>query len=212
MRARYNGRMSVRPAVLLFDLGGVLIDFAGLGALQRLLKSSESEPALKARWLACENSEAFGCGKVDLDDFADRFVADWQVPLEREAFLAEFRGWARDWLPGAQELLAILRPHYRLAALSNCNPVHWARLVDDLGVEAAFDIAMSSHHLGLRKPDPAIFTAALARLEVPASQVLFFDDAGVNVEAARAAGMMGAVVDGPAAIRRDLERRGLWEF
>ena len=100
------GRMSVRPSVLLFDLGGVLIDFAGLGELQRLLKSSETEAALKTRWLACENSEAFGRGQVALDDFADRFIADWQVPLEREAFLKEFRGWARGWLPGAQALLA----------------------------------------------------------------------------------------------------------
>jgi glucose-1-phosphatase len=201
--------MSVRPAVLLFDLGGVLIDFAGLGELQRLLQTSESETALKARWLACQNSEAFGCGQVALDDFADRFIAEWQVPLEREPFLAEFRGWARGWLPDARELLASLRPHYRLAALSNCNPVHWERLVDDLGVEAEFDVAMSSHQLGVRKPDAAIFTAALDRLEVDAAQVLFFDDAAANVEAARALGMQAAMVDGPDGIRRELHRRGL---
>lgn len=202
--------MTQRPAVLLFDLGGVLIDFAGLGELQRLLQTSDSEAALKTRWLACENSEAFGRGQVPVDEFADRFLADWQVPLGREAFLVEFRGWARGWLPGAQALLAALRQHYRLAALSNCNSVHWARLVEDLGVAAAFDLAMSSHQLGLRKPDPAIFTAALARLAVTPDQVLFFDDAPANVEAARAVGMDAAVVDGPEAIRRELARRDLW--
>lgn len=202
--------MPVRPSVLLFDLGGVLIDFAGVGELQRLLGTAESAAALKARWLACENSEAFGCGQVALGDFADRFIAEWQVPFERETFLAEFRSWARGWLPGAQTLLATLRPHYRLAALSNSNPVHWARLVDDLGVDAEFDVAMSSHQLGVRKPDAAIFTAALDRLDVPASAVLFFDDASANVDTARAAGMQAAVVDGPGAIRRELDRRGLW--
>lgn len=202
--------MSIRPTVLLFDLGGVLIDFAGLGELQRLLATTDSEAAIKARWLACENSEAFGRGQVPVDDFADRFLAEWQVSLSREAFLAEFRSWARGWLPGAEALLDALRPHYRLAALSNCNPVHWARLVDDLALASHFDLALSSHELGRRKPDPGIFADALTRLDVPASAVLFFDDARANVEAARAAGMQAEVVDGPASIQRVLEARHLW--
>lgn len=206
----YDRRVSNRPGVLLFDLGGVLIDFAGLGELRRLLDTTDSEAAIRTRWLACENSEAFGRGQVAIDDFADRFIAEWQVPLAREAFLAAFRAWARGWLPGAEALLAALRPHYRLAALSNCNPVHWARLVDDLDVASRFDLALSSHELGCRKPDPAIFAHALARLDASAADVLFFDDAAPNVEAARAAGMGAVVVEGPASVQRALEIRGLW--
>lgn len=88
--------------------------------------------------------------------------------------------------------------------------MHWARLVADLGVEAEFDVAMSSHQLGLHKPDAAIFSAALERPAVPAAHVLFFEDAVIDVETASAAGMQAAMVDGPDAIRRELERRGLW--
>ena len=68
----------------------------------------------------------------------------------------------------------------------------------------AFDLALGSHQLGLRKPDAAIYDEALRRLGVPADAVLFFDDSRANVEAARALGMQAAHVDGPAAVRRHL--------
>ena len=192
---------------MLFDLGGVLIDFAGVSELSRLLPTGSTDADVKARWLACPHSEAFGRGLLETEVFAERFVADWGVPLRSDRFLAEFRSWARGWLPGAVELLAELRPRFRLAVLSNCNPAHWDRLLDDFGVTAHVDAALSSHHLGLRKPDPAIYEAALDHLGVPAGDVLFFDDAAANVEAAIGIGMQAVVVDGPDAVRRCLVDR-----
>jgi putative hydrolase of the HAD superfamily len=200
--------MPPRPQLLLFDLGGVLIDFAGVAELGRLLPAHCSDDEVKARWLACPHSDAFGRGLLPTPVFVDRFLADWGVSLTPALFLEEYRSWARGWLPGAVELLAELRAQFRLAALSNCNPAHWDRLIDDLGLTSHVDAALSSHHLGLRKPDPAIYEATLTRLGVSASDVLFFDDAAANVEAATGAGMQAVVVNGPDAVRRYLVERG----
>ena len=105
-------------------------------------------------------------------------------------------------------LIEELRPRYRLAALSNSNAAHWEQLAR-LGMLDAFDLALGSHELGVRKPDPAIYRAAVRRLGVAAAAVLFFDDSAANVDAARVEGMQAVQVNGPGAVRRHLADAGL---
>jgi glucose-1-phosphatase len=190
-------------SVLLFDLGGVLIDYSGLEDLQPLLPEPMAPADLLARWIACPHSLAYGAGQLTTEEFMARFRRDWGIAVEPAAFMEAWDSWVRGWLPGAEALLDDLRPRYRLAALSNSNPAHWDRLAR-LGVLDAFDLALGSHQLGLRKPDAAIYDEALRRLDAPADAVLFFDDSRANVDAARALGMQAAHVDGPAAVRRHL--------
>ena len=154
--------------------------------------------------MACPHSNAFGIGQLPPVEFATRFVRDWGIDMAPDAFLAEYRSWTRHLLPGARELLDELRPRYRLAALSNCNEVHWDRLTRDLDLPHLFEIAISSHHVGCRKPDPAVYRAALERLQVPAAAVLFFDDAQANVDAATAIGMQARLARGPDDVERGL--------
>lgn len=199
--------MPARVSVLLFDLGGVLIDFSGHEELQVILPRRLSVDELTAAWHACPHSLAYGAGALTTDEFIPLFRRDWGIALDDGPFLQAWQSWVRGWLPGARELLDELRPRFRLAALSNSNPAHWERLAS-LGVLDAFEVALGSHELGLRKPDAGIFSTALARLDVPAEAVLFFDDSRANVAAATAAGMHAAQVDGPEAIRRHLEGLG----
>lgn len=195
--------MSEPVSVLLFDLGGVLIDFSGHEQLQALLPERLEVDELTAAWHACPHSLAYGAGSLTTAEFIPLFRRDWRIALDDEPFLEAWQSWVHGWLPGASELLDELRPRFRLAALSNSNPAHWERLAA-LGVLDAFEAAFGSHQLGLRKPDAAVFDTAAARLGVPAQRVLFFDDSRANVDAAIAAGMRGAHVDGPDAIRRHL--------
>lgn len=191
------------PTVLLFDLGGVLVDYSGLEDLRPLLPEPLDDAALLARWTACPHSLAYGAGHLTTDEFLPLFLRDWEIGLEPTAFLSAWQGWVRGWLPGAVALLDQLRPRYRLAALSNSNAAHWDCL-EPLGVLAAFELALGSHQLGVRKPEPGAYRAMLDRLGVAPDSVLFFDDSAGNVEAARAIGMAAAQVDGPDAVRRHL--------
>lgn len=196
--------MSEKVEVLLFDLGGVLVDFGGAEGLAALLPAPVPTAEIEARWQRCPHSLAFGSGALDVDAFADAFMRDWQIGVARDAFLAEYRSWARGFLPGARELLEELRPRYRLAALSNSNPLHWARLVEECGLSSAFEVALSSHEVGYRKPAREMYEAALARLDVAPGAVLFLDDSPANVEAAAAMGMQAAVAVGVDGVRRVL--------
>jgi putative hydrolase of the HAD superfamily len=101
-------------------------------------------------------------------------------------FLDEFKSWPQGFYPGVTELLHQLRFKYKLACLSNSNSLHWARFD---GFQEYFDVALSSHLLKVIKPDAACFRRVLLECESEPGEVLFFDDALVNVEAARACGI-----------------------
>ncbi len=194
--------------VLLFDLGGVIVDFVGIDALQGLLRTPLQPSDIRHRWMASPIVRAFEVGALSRADFAAAFVRDWDLVLTPEQFLVEFRSWSRALLPGAGELLSALRVHYRLAALSNSNELHWERNSEEIGVTALFDLAMSSHQLGAHKPEPAIYAEAVSRLGLPAARVAFFDDVLANVEGARNAGLMAYQVCGVQELTECLRHHG----
>jgi putative hydrolase of the HAD superfamily len=75
-----------------------------------------------------------------------------------------------------------------------------------LPVDELFDVVVDSSAVGVRKPDPAIFTIALERLGgVAPERAVFLDDAPGNVEGARRAGLHAILVgDPPAAALAEL--------
>ena len=196
------------PNVLLFDLGGVLVEFSGVEGLRELLRTPSDQAAIRQRLIACSLLRQFEVGALEPSAFAEAFVTEWDLVVPPATFLAEFRSWSRALLPGARELLDALRPRYRLAALSNSNAVHWDRNTTELGVTGLFDAAYSSHQLGCHKPEPAIYREALARLGVGADRVVFFDDFEPNVAGARAEGITAFQVRGVEQLADCLRQHG----
>ena len=194
--------------VLLFDLGGVLVENSAIEGLQALLQTPLAEAAIRQRLVECRTLRDFEVGALEPSAFAKAFVTEWDLAVPPSMFLGHFRSWSRALLPGARELLDRLRPRYRLAALSNSNAVHWDRNTNDLGITGLFDVAYSSHQLGCHKPEPAIYREALNRLGVAAERVAFFDDFEPNVIAARAEGMTAYQVCGVAELNQCLREHG----
>lgn len=190
--------------VLLFDLGGVLVEFSGVRDLAALLQGRLSETEISEQMSRYLPTEQFGLGKLSPREFGERFVKDWNIELSPEDFLREFQSWSKRLLPGAVELLALLRPRFRLAALSNSNELHWERNTNTLGLTGLFEVAISSHQVGLYKPDPQMFLIALDRLGVSPDRVMFFDDLSANVAAASALGFRAFQVDGVEGVQSRL--------
>jgi putative hydrolase of the HAD superfamily len=194
-----------RPAVLLFDLGGVLVENVGFERLNALLPAPMTEEALKSRWLASPAVRSFEVGAMTPSTFAAELVAEWRLPLAPGDFLDAFASWPKGLYPGAAELLAGLREHHVLACLSNSNAVHWERFD---GFREHFQVALSSHLIGQVKPDAACFAQALDACDAAASDVAFFDDSLVNVAAARAFGLQAFHVNGLAELQTALAAQG----
>ena len=56
-------------------------------------------------------------------------------------------------------------------------------------LEERFDAVIISDQVGLRKPDPAIYTLTAAKIGIPPSSCVFVDDTAANLPAARDLGM-----------------------
>lgn len=193
---------------VVFDLGGVVLDLAGLKAF---LDRHELElGTFFARALGSGAHAALERGELDVDAYAAAFLAEAGLELDPAAFLAEFADWPGDLLPGAADLVADVRAAGVVTAtLSNTNPVHWTTEFCTERVLPMFDRHFPSYELGMAKPDPAIFRRVVAELDVPAERVVFFDDNQVNVDAAASVGLVAHHVDGPAAARDVLASLGV---
>ena len=91
--------------------------------------------------------------------------------------------------PGTHDALRRLGRSFRLGVVSNSDGRVEAAL-EAAGLLDCFEVVVDSGLLGVEKPDPAIFHAALERLRVEPHEALYVGDLyHVDVVGARAAGM-----------------------
>ena len=86
---------------------------------------------------------------------------------------------------------------------------HWAHLNTLFSTHDTFDFPFASHHLQEAKPDRACYTKPLSIMGVDPTDVWFFDDTEVNVEAAREAGLKSFHVDRAVGVLPLLKTLGL---
>jgi glucose-1-phosphatase len=199
------GERAVRPSVLLFDLGGVLVEVAIFEALRSLLGETLSDDEVRERWLRSPAVRSFELGRVSPAVFASAYISEWRVPLTPESFLVDFGTWVKQPYAGAEALITSLRREHHVSCLSNCNEVHWRTMAPLL---TSFDSAFSSHLLGEIKPDRAVFERVMSELGVEPERLWFFDDSLSNVQAAERLGIRAFQVHGIADTESVLRREG----
>ena len=109
-----------------------------------------------------------------------------------EVLVAElYRTMLTQWTPyrDAIPMLAALREAGIATALISNVGVDVSDLLIDTGLADHLDEVVLSYKEGIVKPNPAIFTAALERLGVPASQALMVGDSATADSGAVAAGI-----------------------
>lgn len=194
--------------VVVFDLGGVLAEFGGV-ARMRALSGIDDDEELWRRWLTCEWVRRFERGTCTAEAFAAGVVADWELAVTAEAFLAEFGEWLVGPLPGAEELVTQTRKAVPVAVLSNTNEVHWRAGAQSWPLLDLFDRAFLSFEIGMVKPDPEIFGHVVDELGTEPGRVLFLDDNRLNVDQARELGLRADRVVGVSEARDALVAAGV---
>lgn len=187
--------------ILLFDLGGVLVENTGFEALRDLLPGKTDPTILRERWLTSPSVRRFERGQITPDAFAAAFLDEWRLELSPRDFLMAFTAWPKGFYAGAEALLGRLRATYRVMCLSNSNALHWDRFG---GFKNHFDTAYSSHLLGKIKPDPDVFIAVMADMNAVPDQIYFFDDSLSNIRAAQDVGLRAFHVEGIGDVERAL--------
>jgi len=198
---------------ILFDVGGVLLT-NGWDHRERALVLERF--GLDRAGFESRHPEPYAAwerGAITVKAYLDATVFYEPREFSQEEFFAAMCAQSLVLPDGALGIVAELAASDKclLGALNNeARETNEYRFVH-FGLRPAFQVALSSCYLGLRKPDPAMYLTALDILGRPAERVLFIDDREGNVAGAVAAGMQAIHFTGADALRGDLERLGVIE-
>jgi len=180
---------------------GLQVELAALG----VERDAEAVGRAFAKESAYYREHSFeGRDEASLQELRLRCVAiildELGSDLEPAAFMGGFVGAMRfDLLPGAGAALQRLRRRGLAVAVVSNWDVDLARHLDDL--ELGDVPVVTSAEAGAPKPDPAVFTLALERLQVQPGRALHIGDSDSDEAGASAAGMHFA----PAPLDRAVE-------
>lgn len=200
--------MNKELSVILFDLGGVLVELP-----ERPIPADWADPVQPfeqkmSGWLSSPAAKALEKGEISAARFADELVNEMKLSIAPEEILAYFTFWPKGLFPGTKELIGRIRPHYSLAIFSNTNELHWPRLMTEMELEGCFDYYFASFKIGMAKPDPAAYRYVIKAMSCDPSEILFLDDSQMNVDAARLIGMNAERVSGIGQVERVLAEKG----
>ena len=195
-------------SAVLFDVGGVLIELNGLPSIAKLLDSDQSLDDIYQYWMSAPSVIGHETGQITSEEFSVEVVKDLSLDMSPAAFMANFATWIVGTFPDTFTLLDDIPQHIKVAALSNTSPAHWVE-VEKTGLTDKIEHLFLSHEIGHLKPHHPSFQAAVDGLNVPAEEIIFFDDNMQNVHAANAFGLKAHQALNPEHARQVLNEYGL---
>jgi epoxide hydrolase-like predicted phosphatase len=190
--------MTQKPAII-FDLGGVVVN---LDVSRTLQSFQEKIPGFSSERFNGSPDQLrlysrYETGATTSEQFYQEFLTHYQTDIPFQSFRESWNEMILDLPPERMDLLNTLRDDGRkIYLLSNINPLHaeeMQRVFQCLDLPGTFkghfDRVYYSYEMGLRKPDPAIFTRVLVENDLTAENTLFIDDSLQHVESAKRLGL-----------------------
>jgi glucose-1-phosphatase len=190
---------SKKISTVIFDLGKVLIDFDHMIAARALAPHTEKAPEeIYSLFFDSEVTGLFEEGKISPSAFYSRVSSMLGLSIGYEQFTPIWNGifMFNSENKKVYDFARLLRRQYTVALLSNINELHLQYIKSTFGLFDAFDVIMTSCGLGARKPDPAIYHAALAILQKDPEECFYTDDRPELVASARSLGIRSHVYAG----------------
>jgi putative hydrolase of the HAD superfamily len=201
----------VRPRLLLLDFDGVLAHYSHPDRIAHLAASAGCEPARVAEVLFASGLETeYDSGRIDTATYLRRLGDGLGRAVDEACWIASRAAGNRADPRVLGQVLAVAA-HTPIGVLSN-NGALMAEAMRTI-VAPLFPAlegrVLCSGALGVRKPEAAVFAAALEHFAMPAAQVLFVDDVFANVRGARKAGLQADTARDARALGRVLRRHHL---
>lgn len=195
---------------IIFDIGRVLVRVNVARAMSGLADGLSLSP--EEVWSALEKDPRW-------KDWQEGRMAprDWHLHVSRrlgsklnfEQFV-EVWNRALDPTPIHEDaFLAKLAKKYRLAVLSNTDPLHVAHLEKTFAFFEFFPARIYSCSVGASKPNPIIYKEALQACKVRAHEAVYIDDVAAYAQAATQLGMHGITFQSPDQLHSDLRALGV---
>ncbi len=168
---------------IIFDLGNVILPFDPLKPCHVLAARCGKTVDTVCDLIYRNNLEReFEEGKLNGRQFTESVSRVLGIELDHDSF----RDLWSDMFTENTETTALIRrlmPNHELMILSNTNQWHWEFARANYSIVTEISNAVVSYEIGVLKPHPKIYQAALAKAN-PSLPVIFIDDIKANAEAA----------------------------
>jgi epoxide hydrolase-like predicted phosphatase len=175
---------------VIFDFGRVLSEFD----FQRFYAAIQRRSALSPDAFASRLHEAhplgvaYETGDLSSDEFYDAVVRLAALDMPKEEFIRAYADIFSP-IPSTWSVVRELKGRVRLGLLSNTTEWHFEHWIKKVSIFPLFDSVTLSYVVRAMKPDPKIYRAALASMNLPPEACVFFDDIEENAAGARALGI-----------------------
>jgi 2-haloacid dehalogenase len=196
---------------VVFDIGGVLVDWDPRFLYERLIPEGEALDAFLRDVVTPDWHFQHDAGRPFAETSAELTARFPHHAALIAAWGPRFNESNRALIPGMAELVAELdAAGVPLFAITNFSGEFWPPF--RAKYSALFDrfrAILVSGDERLVKPDPAIYRLALERFGIAAAGAAFIDDRAENVAGAEAVGMTGFLFSDAGALRTELAQAGL---
>jgi 2-haloacid dehalogenase len=196
---------------IIFDLGGVLIDWNPSYLFDTLFDDNEKKKHFFENICTSEWNEEQDAGR-SIKEATELLVnrhPEWKEFIE--AYYGRWEEMLGGPIPETVEIFRELKQSgkYRLYALTNWSGELFPIALDRYDFLHWFDGRVVSGDEKMRKPFPEFYQLTLNRFALQPERTLFIDDNLRNVKGAEDLGIQAIHFESPAQLRKDLEARSL---
>ena len=193
---------------IVFDLGGVLVDWNQRYLYRKLIKDEAAMESFIANVISHEWNTSLDAG-VSFENGVSELTR--KFPEHKELIAAYHQRWPEmlgESIEGTVEILERLvsSKKYRVLALSNWSAETFPFAREKFPFLKLFETILVSGEEEMVKPDPDFYRLLTERHHVDLAHAVFIDDVQKNIEAASALGMTAIKFENPSRLRADLAK------
>ena len=199
---------------IIFDLGGVLIDWNPRYVYRKIFKTEEEtewflENVTTAEWN--ENQDA----GYPLHKATEELVAkhpEWEPEIK--AYYGRWLEMLGDQIHETVKILHQLKKtgKYKLYALTNWSAETFPHALERFEFFKMFDGVVVSGEEKMKKPSAAFYKIIIDRYHLDPSKTIFIDDSLRNIKGAEAVGINGIHFQNPLQLKEALQQMGIEIF
>jgi 2-haloacid dehalogenase len=191
---------------IIFDLGGVLIDWNPAYVYDKMFTSEDQKRLFFEKICTPDWNEQQDAGR-SLKEATDELLEkhpDWKEYIE--AYYGRWEEMLGGPIHGTVEIFKQLKASgkYKLYALTNWSAETFPVALDRYDFLHWFDARVVSGEEKMRKPFPEFYQLLLDRFQLTAEETLFIDDNLRNEQAAKEIGLQTVHFKSPAQLKEDL--------
>lgn len=203
--------MSTNIDTVIFDLGGVLIDWNPRYLYRKIFKSEDEIEWFLKSVCTSEWNDALDAGRP----FADGIK---ELTQRHPEYTAPIRAWLDRWpemisgpVSGTVDILREIKTsrRFRLYALTNWSHETFPWALKQFDFLSWFEGVVVSGIERMRKPHPEFFQVLFDRYSIDPARAVFIDDNIANIEAAKKLNLNTIAFQSPDQLRTSLKTWGI---